>query len=558
MKNFFFFIGFVLLTVTCKKDADIQSKDYPYVVTGEVSDISNTGATFEAKILDYGKEEITDFGFKWTDGTNEYEISLMNSGNTDDFKVRVSTDLVKDVFYKVCAYVKTNNHLVLGPKVVFRSQGSESPVITSFSPASGLDGTTITISGKYFSNYAEGIRVRIGPEYARVIRSKEDEIVIESPIVSYYGKYRITVEVAGQSVTSSDDYTILGPQVSAVTPADAAPGDILTITGDWLVDSTGGVEISFNDYPAEIVSSGRTKLVVIVPPYTVDFNIIHIKAGLKTLDYPYVVKVTQDFENLTPPGIPGDIDGKACSTQSKGYLFSYGALWEFDPASNAWTNVSVYPGRGGLNIILFSLNDKIYVGGGYGIYGPVNCVDFWEYDPDAKNWKQLPDFPTLHAASGFGLNDKAYILGDINENKLWQYDFGTESWKEMTGPPTIDFNPSLAFVIHNIAYVKTRHYHNNFFEFSESTGDWIPRADCPLEDQNIAFATPDKGYCMTFWPDIFEYNPENDRWVSKKPYPGCPGFSFYYGFSIEDNVYIGNGPINDDTHCQPSFCRMIP
>jgi len=122
-----FYIQLMLLIFSfgCK-EADVQPKKYPFFVTDPVSEISSTGATYKAQIIDNGDFKITDFGFIWTDGKVKYQYSLQTSGKTDNFKTRISTDLNKGVTYTCRAYIKTIKYFVLGNNVIFTSLGCES------------------------------------------------------------------------------------------------------------------------------------------------------------------------------------------------------------------------------------------------------------------------------------------------------------------------------------------------------------------------------------------------------------------------------------------------
>ena len=74
MKNQIIISVFVITTIisftACKKDATIKPKDYPYIITNEVTDIDSTGATFNAEIIDLGQEEIIEYGFVWSEKNN--------------------------------------------------------------------------------------------------------------------------------------------------------------------------------------------------------------------------------------------------------------------------------------------------------------------------------------------------------------------------------------------------------------------------------------------------------------------------------------------------------
>jgi N-acetylneuraminic acid mutarotase len=84
------------------------------------------------------------------------------------------------------------------------------------------------------------------------------------------------------------------------------------------------------------------------------------------------------------------------------YPVSYKDFWEYDPATNAWTQKADFGGSGRLYAARFTTNGKGYVGTGQsGTYPNYTYYkDFWEYDPISNNWTQKR---TLEALPGMGL-----------------------------------------------------------------------------------------------------------------------------------------------------------
>ena len=121
-----------------------------------------------------------------------------------------------------------------------------------------------------------------------------------------------------------------------------------------------------------------------------------------------------------------------------------------------------------------------------------------------------------------------------------------------------NYNDIITFVTNNIAYAKIKGSKNNFFEFSESTGKWIKRADCPLEYTSYSISLNKRGYLGYIYSGkLYEYKPENDVWVKKLSYPGCNSCTYYFGFAINNVGYIGNiSSCNGD--CNSSFYSFLP
>ncbi|MGC3944870.1 MAG: IPT/TIG domain-containing protein [Chryseolinea sp.] len=94
------------------------------------------------------------------------------------------------------------------------------PVITSFTPTSGLAGTTeVVITGENFSATAGDITVKIGNVAATVKASTTTSITVTVPAGAITGKISVTVK--GATVTSANDFTVI-----------TSPKDFFTLTVD--------------------------------------------------------------------------------------------------------------------------------------------------------------------------------------------------------------------------------------------------------------------------------------------------------------------------------------
>lgn len=248
----------------CRKETIVQPKDYPYVITKNVTNIDSTGATLEANILDFGKDEITDFGFRLRNNGTDYNFSLKNKRNLDDFKIRISTDIVQDITYTCRAYIKTNKNLVLGNEMSFVAQGSKSPIIEDFNPKKGFLGTRVTLTGKYFSQSGNA-KVYINKVLATVIYSSEDTIVFITPAINYIGDAFISIKTGSQESFSNSKFRIQGQKIESVSPLSGHPGDSVLIKGEGFFQNGNNISILFGTYKAPIISTSDTLIKVKVP-----------------------------------------------------------------------------------------------------------------------------------------------------------------------------------------------------------------------------------------------------------------------------------------------------
>lgn len=112
---------------------------------------------------------------------------------------------------------------------------------------------------------------------------------------------------------------------------------------------------------------------------------------------------------------PGGIkkDGIGLSINNKGYLgMGRGSVigneqsdfWQYDPSTDTWTQKADFPANLRSGQVAFSLNNKGYVGAGSYTGGgfPVFFQDFWQYDPATDTWTQKTDFPSLPRTGSAG------------------------------------------------------------------------------------------------------------------------------------------------------------
>lgn len=109
------------------------------------------------------------------------------------------------------------------------------PSITSFFPASGPVGTTVTITGSNFSTTMAANEVKFNGITAIVTNSTSGEIVTAVPATASTGK--ITVEVAGRTGTSLVNFTVC---TGLPKPTISANGSMLTSSSaagnQWLLN----------------------------------------------------------------------------------------------------------------------------------------------------------------------------------------------------------------------------------------------------------------------------------------------------------------------------------
>jgi gliding motility-associated-like protein len=255
------------------------------------------------------------------------------------------------------------------------------------------------------------------------------------------------------------------------------------------------------------------------------------------------------------------------SIGGKGYLVAGGIgpvvytgdVWEFDPATNAWSQKANFGGGTNSSSASFVIGNKGYIccGG-----NPTMQNWLWAYDAVANTWTQKTNFPGTPRAYtvAFEANGKGYCgLGlDASTNILsdmYCYDPVLDSWSAMPAfPGGARWSPA-AFTIGTKGYVgmgATTNgwtvYANDLWEFDPASGAWSAKSNFPGTGraEMSSFSKCNYGYVGTGhtgageFNDFWEYDAVNDAWTQLTNVP-MNTRSMTAGFSIADKCYIGLG-----------------
>ena len=182
------------------------------------------------------------------------------------------------------------------------------PQITAISPASGLAGIAVTITGKDFSAEKTANVVLFGEAKATVTTASATSLVVVVP-ENEPGKVSVTVAV-GEKVSKGVDFTYEVPvypaALTSLNPAKAQAGAEITLVGENFGTDKTGYTVLFDEVEAEIKSVSETAIVVVVPDTEdAQANVI-LKKGDEMI--PTVQQFTYEFaKTLTMGAIAGVI-----------------------------------------------------------------------------------------------------------------------------------------------------------------------------------------------------------------------------------------------------------
>lgn len=118
------------------------------------------------------------------------------------------------------------------------------------------------------------------------------------------------------------------------------------------------------------------------------------------------------------------VGGMPCSPCSGFELTDH---WEYDAATDQWTQRANFPGQKRRRALAFSAGGYGFLMGGE-LANESVLKDFWMYDPSTLTWTQLPDFPgnAVGGATVFVIGQKAYLGTGRDSNgyraDMWEFD----------------------------------------------------------------------------------------------------------------------------------------
>jgi N-acetylneuraminic acid mutarotase len=236
----------------------------------------------------------------------------------------------------------------------------------------------------------------------------------------------------------------------------------------------------------------------------------------------------------------------------------YQDFWEWDPATNVWTQKADFTGGVRYSAVGFSIGAKGYIGTGHGQPSGINN-DFWEWDQATNTWTQKANFggAARELASGFSIGTKGYIgVGvtaiDSSLQDFWEWDQASDTWTQKA-----DFGggarcQAVAFSIGAKGYIGTGiviggNNFNDFWEWDQAADTWIQKADFGGTARRLAagFSIGAKGYIGTGTDgvpknDFWEWDQATDTWKKKANFGGTARQEAT-GFAVGNKGYISTG-----------------
>lgn len=133
------------------------------------------------------------------------------------------------------------------------------PVVLSFNPGSGLVGSSVTITGQYFTNVSS---VKFNNVSAAFTVNSSTQITATVPVGATTGPIKVTTSTGEDESATNYNVTMLAPVITSFTPIAGLVGDTVVITGNYFVNVN---DVNFNGTTATYTVDSVTQITATVP-----------------------------------------------------------------------------------------------------------------------------------------------------------------------------------------------------------------------------------------------------------------------------------------------------
>ncbi len=536
----------ISLLVSCE-DTEMGTKEYPYLAMDTV-EVLTDGAIFHAEVISLGNQDIHSYGFVWNENNGTlfehwFRKELSGPVSVGKFNAIINTDIQQGQVYYVRPFITTDEKTVYGPSAEFTGKGSKTAKVLDYSPKAGFDGTLIRLRGKYFSGRKESLSVFIDDTRAEIIRFSEDSLIFTIPVTPLIGWVPFKIVSSGQEIVIENAFEVYGPEIFGSSVTEGFPGDIITIWGKNFTHY-GTPSLRFNEIHAEIIEAGEELITAVIPvTYSALYdNTVNVALftgqkfnGLYT---PFTVKKTWETKTATP--FDWHYEYNAFSYDGRGYILEPNSkiLYDYDPGSDTWNEVSSFPGDRDENNIFITTGNKLLKIGGTNYLGPVNS--FWEYDFNSQVWTRGDNLPFSFSYSAHAsLNGVEYII--TNTGQVWTLDHASRVFTRKNDfvAPVTGF--LFAYEENNGIYLIT---YGSDWSYDAGSDTWTEMSKNSFNKDNysnhaIGFYYNGKAYVLEDGGRLYKYYADRGRWVLCGYYPGCRSDNSYKTvFVIGDYAYI--------------------
>jgi N-acetylneuraminic acid mutarotase len=365
------------------------------------------------------------------------------------------------------------------------------------------------------------------------------------------------------------------------------PGTVVTINGASFSYTPASNTVKFNGVVATVLSSNYSQIMASVPASATTGRIsvtVNSQTGISSTDFTVLPEnVWQQVGNF------GGIEREgAVSFVIKNFAYVGTGVhstptgqtllrdfWQYDPASDVWTQKADFGGGGRKFASGFAIGSKGYIGLGLsaGRFSPTPeyLPDLWQYNPQTNTWVPKASLPAAGriGAAAFAIDTKGYVGTGLDYNStllndFWQYDPVTDTWtrkKDFGGNPR---HFAGAFVINGKGYLGAginliADLQPDFWEYNVPSNSWVAKAsigpNCSNHHSGF-FSIGSKGYAGGDLYQLWMFDPIANTWQQKAQYP--INTILGVGFAVEGYGYMGLGALSDPTANARAFYKYTP
>jgi hypothetical protein len=238
-------------------------------------------------------------GYKLSYGTQSgVYTSVIDVGNVTTWSVTLTPG--QRYFFAVQAYNASLLLSAYSAEAIYDVPAA--PSIVSLTPASGLSGTVVTITGTNFGVTQGASSITFNGTTATPTGWSATSIVVPVPAGATTGNVVVTV---GGLASNGVLLTVSAPPgITSLLPATGPVGTAVTITGINFGAAQGASTIRFNGTTAAPTSWSATSIVVPVPAGATTGNVAVTVGGLATNGVSFTVTAAPSITSLSPTAGP--------------------------------------------------------------------------------------------------------------------------------------------------------------------------------------------------------------------------------------------------------------
>ncbi len=250
-----------------------------------------------------------------------------------------------------------------------------------------------------------------------------------------------------------------------------------------------------------------------------------------------------------------------------GLPISVDDFYSYSPDTDTWTQLDDFPGGRRGYAIGDVWNNKAYLGFGLGVNGTTGFEeyrnDLWEFDPATSSWTELTSCPCLARTHPAFLTHQGNIYVGLggssigNLNDWWQYNIATDTWTAKADFPSHERHHPYQFAIGDYVYVGFGHgtqgdvIYDAWYRYNPSDNTWLEVQNLPAEGRvaGTQFSHGEYGYVLSGDGDdhasmtsgeFWKYDAVTDGWEQMPSHPGDSRWA-PASFILDDHIYIVNG-----------------